>query len=410
MIVTLAQIFDKHFLGVKFNNKLAKLLYGYQLDYINQNKEYLEFYGGNLLGVQVIRFKDSDVIKLFDNVLSVDYFALEEDFNTVTTINLTYKISGDLFNQTIMYLLHRFLISKELTDNEKNRALYDIALIFFYRCIAALSSYYFRYPADPKIAQAAYAKLSNKFIIKQLGSWNKVMDYRAKALIDKQGIHYKNLIKFNDDDTIVYAINDSQGRIRDLVKNYYREFNKVHVSGDGVGTTSSVVKNEDGEDSIKEKTKSVEAYDVYMQNAIIDKNTFINNELITLISKINSNSSFRIIKHTLEWMFENHSNIIHNKLIHEFMHLVIIHSFYLIQNNIGISHLNDYQHILGNLKNLYLSTRSNDKDLLRIREIGEKIVLLANAKANKGLVSSTRTSIILYIVLRALVGRSRNNV
>lgn len=405
MTITIAEVFDKHFSKVKFDSRLAKGIYQYQIGYINQNHEHLEFFGSNLLGVHVVRFKDSDVIRLFDDVLDIDYYDLVADIRRITTINHEFKISSDPFNLTCMYLIHRFMTSPVLGDKQRERAAYDAALIFFYRCIAAIQSYFFKYPTDPKIAQAAYSKLSNKYLIKKLGSWHKVMDYRANDLINKKSIHHKLLKTFNDDNGIVYAINDSQGRIRDLIKNYTAEFMKVHTDGENIGTNSGTYLDADGEETIKEKTKSVESSVNYVRQVISDKRSFIKDDLVRVIVKINSNTSSRMVKHTLSWLSDGYNDTKLNKQVDEFISMVVIHSMFLIEHNIPSHQTRDYAFVLNSLKNLYLSTRSNDPDLIKIREIGEKLIKEANGKISNSLVLATRTSIILYIVLRVLAGK-----
>lgn len=404
---SLKVVFDEHFSHVKFDNKLAREVYQYQIGYVNSSREYLEFFGSNLLGVHVIRFKDSDVFRLFDDVFDVDYYELESDIREVKTINHEFKISSDLLNLTLMYILHRFMTESTMNDSSRKRACYDTALIFFYRCVAALMSHYFKYPADPKIAQAAYSKLSNKFLIKKLGSWHRVMDYRAEDLIDRRaGIHVKHLQSFTDDARIVYAINDSQSRVKDLIKGYYAEFIKVHSEGENVAVTKGTYMDADGEETVKEKTKSVENYVTYMQQAMADQHTFIKDDLISIITQINSNTSFRTVKATLLWLHEKQNDPKYSKLIGEFVGDVVVQSLYLIKNNMTPKNMRDYQHILPNLKNLYLSTRTVDKDIERIRDVGFKLIKEANKKVSPSLILATRTSIILYITLRALVGQT----
>lgn len=403
---TLKEVFDEHLKHVKFDSKLAKALYSYQIGYVNLNHEHLEFFGGNLLGVQVIRFKDSYVLKMYDEVLDIDAQKLKEDIRKLKTIDHSYKVSGDIFNLTLMYMLHRFIVADTLPKEIKERAAYDVAIIFFYRCIAALLSDWVRHPFDPKIAQLAYANLSKKFLIKELGSWGKVMDYRAKDLSGPNSVHRNNLIKFNDDSTVVNAINDSQGRIRDMVKNYYSELMNVKDSGSSIAVTSSTYIDAEGEETIKEKTKSVEAYVTYMRNSIIDKHTFVKDDLVSIISKINTNTSFRMVKHTLTWLSEHYNEGKNHKEVDDFISSVVVQSMYLIQNNIDTKHNRDYPHILLALKNLYLSTRTTDTDIDHIRDLGLDLVNKANGKVSNSLALATRTSIILYISLRALVGQN----
>lgn len=406
MSLTLLEVFDEQFAHVKFNPQLAKAFYQYQIGYVNKSREHLEFFGSNLLGVYTIRFKDSDVLKIYDEILDIDFYNLTHEIRKVDTISHDYKISGDILNLTLMYVIYRFLTSNELNDEHRMRAAYDVALIFFYRCVAAITSAWVKYPFDPKVAQAAYARLSNKHLIKRLGSWHKVMDYRANDLVNKESIHWGTLHHFNDDTQVVYCINDSQNRIKDLIKNYYRELMAAHEAGETISTTSSTYTDAEGEEVNVEKTRSVEAYTTYMANCIVDKNSFVREDLVGVINRINNNTSARIIRSTLNWMSENYTQAYH-KEIDEFLTLTIVHSLHLIQNNIRPKNPRDYPYILKNLKNLYLSTRSTDVELDRIRELGMKIVTTANGKGSNSLLMATRTSIILYVTLRALIGKNR---
>lgn len=409
MSLTLKAVFDEHFSRVKFDQKLAKAVYQYQIGYINKNHEHLEFFGSALLGVHVVRFKDKDVLEMYDEILDIDFNDLKRDIREVKTINHDFKVSGDIFNLTMMYMMHRFLTSELLDPTMQLRGAYDVALVFFYRCISALMSDRFRYPADPKVAQAAYSQLSNKHLIKQLGSWHRVMEYRAENLTGSSSIHLKTLKKFDDDGAIVYAINDSQGRIRDMFKNYYGEFVKANNEGASISVTSGTYVDAEGEETIKEKTKSAEAYVTYIRHALMDKHTFIKDDLINIIVSINSNSSYRTIRHTLGWMCEHVNDGKYQKDIDAFVTTVVIQSLHLIKNNMDSKHMRDYPYILTQLKNLYLSTRTSDADIEKIRDLGYKLMVAANGKVSEGLLLATRTSVILYVSLRALVGQSNKH-
>lgn len=405
-MITLFEVFEEAFKNVKIDSKLCEAIYKFQVWYATKNEDHLNFFGGNLLGVQVIRFKDSDLAKFYDEVLRIDYFDLSEQVRKVTTINHTFKVSSDVFNLTCMYLIHRFLTEAKLPETKRINAAKDCGLLFFYRCVAAILSAWFRYPTDPAIAQAAYARLSNKFLIKKLGSWDKVMLYRTNELINKNNIHYNALVKFNDDSKIVYCINDSQGRIKDLLKNYMIEFKKVHSQGESISSTSSTYLDAEGEETVKEKIKSVESNITYIKNILHDKHSFIKDDLISVICNINSNTSFRMLKHTLSWLSHEYNTTKHHNLIDEFVTKVVIHSFHLIEYNVTTSNLKDYPHLLISLKNLYLSTRSEDADLVSIRELGEKLIKLSSNKLSDSLMMSTRTAVILYITLRTLIGKN----
>jgi hypothetical protein len=406
--VLLSEVLEEQFSHVRFDSKLAKAVYHYQVGYVNSSKDYLEFFGGNLLGVQRIRFKDSDVTRFFDEVLNVDYYHLNTELKKVSDINHTFKVASDTLNLTLLYVIHKFATSKLINDTIKYEGMYNTALIFFYRCMAALISDYFKFQADPNVVQTAYANLSNKYLIKQLGNWQKVMDYRASELVALDGLHRDSIVKFPNGEIVMRVIADSQGRIRDMIKNYYSEIDKAKKQGDIITTTSSTYLDLEGEETIKEKTKSIESHITYMRNIIIDKHSFINEDLLGVINRINTNTSYKKIRETLAWMSDHSNEHKFHNLIDEFLSLTIIHSFYLIQNQIPGSNLRDYPHILNNLKNLYLSTRSSDAELEKIRELGAEIVKLSShKKAGESLIMATRTSVILYISLRTLVGTAK---
>lgn len=405
MTYTLKEAFDEAFETLEVDKQVAHELYQYQFGFINRNSDHLEFFGGNLIGVQVIRFKDADVSKFFNDVIDQDFAQTTQIVRQVTTIDHSFKISGDILNLSLMYLLHRIYNSPKLTEPLREAAAYNTALIFFYRCICAICSDWFRYPADERIAQKAYANLSNKFLIKQLGSWIKVMEYRAKDLINKKGLHREAITKFTDDYSIVYAINDSQNRIRDLVKNYYSEFKQVHDDGESIGRTSSTIIDLDGEESTREKTKSVESYVTYAQHLVIDPPGFIRDDLISVIIDINTNTSSRMVKATLTWICEKYHDPKYHRQIDRFLQMVVTQTMHLIEYSISPSKRKDLPHVLQSLKNLYLSTRSTDPELLIIRDLGQELVIEASGKISKSLMMATRLSLILYISLRVIVGK-----
>jgi hypothetical protein len=250
-----------------------------------------------------------------------------------------------------------------------------------------------------------YANLSNKYLIKKLGSWHAVVDYRSDELTGKNSIHLNNLHKFADDSTVTYAVSDSQGRIRDMIKNYYAEFMLVRESGGRINTTGGTFYDADGEETLKDKTKSVETDVQYMLQILSDRNSFIKQELVQVIASINKNSSNKMLNIVLQLVHEGSINE-NAVLMQEFVQRVVIYSYHLLHQN-SIGNMRDYPMVLTNLKNLYLSTRSTDPELIKIRDMGSKIVKLSTkSKFSESLLMATRTSLILYICLRALIGRN----
>lgn len=394
--------FEEVLPDLKIDQRFVERIRKYQLYLLTRDKEHLAFFGSNLLGVHSIRFRVADAVKFYNDVLDIEASAVEKAVKGITTIVHEHKTASDPLNLTIMYLIHKCLTEARLADTYRKRGAYELALIFFYRCVLIKQSEWFTVPADPKIAQAAYGELSKKNLIKQLGTWKAVMEYRANDLIDKKGIHYKTLIAFNDDLAITYAVSDSEGRIRDMYKNYCKVFYAAHESGNKIMVAGTTVVDMDGEVKIKEKVKSVEQHISLLRQLVMDRDSFIKQEVVKIILDINTNSSLRMLTNTLEWIVKGYGDPKYSKELDEWMAKIIVHSFYML-SNASMSETRDYTSMLVTLKNLYLSTRSTDKDLVEIRKAGDRFIKLANGSSSSSLAMATRTAVILYITFRSIV-------
>lgn len=412
---SLSDVFNRYFENIKFDARLAGLIYRFQINMTTMSPDHIQFFGSNLLGVHTLRFVPKDILRFFNQVLNVDYAHLERDVRRLKTIYHDNSITADIFNLTLMYLIHRFYTTPLMAEKKRERAAYDVALIFCYRCLFALNNNYFSFNADQRIAQAAYANLSNKNLIKQLGTWKKLCDYRAARLVEKTrksgepGQNYEKLYLFNDDIVITGVISDSAGRFKDVMRTYYDEFDRVYKDGGSIGSRSATITDADGDEVLKEKTKSVESYITYARGVINDPDGWVKSELIGVIADLNSNTSHRMIRSTLEWMVTANTTPKYSQLIDKFISDVIVQGMYYIEYNIPITRRRDYGFVIVTLKNMFLSTRSTDKDLLAIREQGKRIVLAENKGISDSLMMATRTAIILYVLLRVLTGYQAKN-
>lgn len=401
-MLTLKAVFDDLTSDVVFDKNLLARLYKYHTKFLNQSEEYLNFFASNLIGVHAVRFRVVDIQRFYHDVLNLDMLHVKREVLKVTTINHSYQIQSDDMNLMLMYLIHRISTSTKLSDTDRKRGVYDAALTFFYRCLVIRQSEYFHFPADKHIAQAAYAELSNKFLIKQLGSWKAVMDYRAKDLINPDGLHLKNLMLFEDDGLVTYAISDGENRIRELYKSYCKVFHQVYSSGDKIGSVSSTIVDVEGVEKIRERVREVEQAISLIQNTAHDRPSFVRDELVRVIIEINSNTSQRMLIQVLTWLSENYMGPQWHKKIDEFIRLIVIHSYHLV-SDMGEAEMSDLPSVLVTLKNLYLSTRSTDPELIKIRKLGEVLIRQAAGKVNPSLEMATRTSVILYITLRTFM-------
>lgn len=395
-------IFSEFCSHLVFDQKLAKQINSFKIAFENKNEDHMTFFGGNLTGVQVVRFTVQDKDEWFGDILGVNDLELEEQIITLPTINQNFHVSSDLFNLSAVWLVHKFMTSSYLDTQEKHDAMIDVLFIMNSRFLTGLLGHYFKLStADPEVAAATYSQLSYKFALKQCGSWRALLLARSEEIIKHSSIHYKTFERFNNDFDIVYTLNDCQGRIRDILKNIYAVFKKVHTEGGRISVTKSTTFSIDGEEIIKDKTKNLLTYTRYINSIVSDKDSFIKEELISIIEDLMHTMPARLLKQTLLWCTANYNNA-NNKDVETLIDTTLIHSFTYLQNNRTLlKETNDISTMIVKMRGVYMSSRSSEVELISIRELSEKIVRQATTTKNDSVIASVRTALLLYIVLRA---------
>lgn len=399
---SILEVFNNECIHLKIDMHLLKRLKKYQTDFILKNSDHQEFFGGNLTGVHVVRFTNADRNRWFDEIIEVDDIPLEERLQALPDVVKEFHVSSDTMNLSCVWLTHSIFTSSFLNDEQKEEGMTLVMLILQYKYLTSLLSHYFRYPADRAIAEATYAQLSFKFSIKVYGSWSALLENRSIEIISKESIHYKTITAMNIDTDVVYMLNDTQNRIRDILKNICSVFHYVKEQGDRIITTSSVIEHE-GVSVLKEKTHDQSSYYRYINSIVSDKNSFIKSELCSVIEKLVYTIPPKLFISSLEWMSINYRQRTAG-VIEEVLNECIIHCFDYINSNKGTIRTNtDYATLLTKLKGVYMSSRSTDPVLFALREKTEKIVKMATGNKNNSVISSVRTGILLYTVLRTLV-------
>lgn len=394
------EIFDKECTHVRIDSELIKRINQFQIGFVNKNEDHMTFFGGNLTGVQTVRFTTQDKEQWFNDVLQIDDITIEEKILELPTINAAYHVSSDILNLSCMWVIHSILNSHMLSDKQKEIACMDTALILNYKFLTSLLFRYFKYPADPDYAASAYAQLSLKFILKQTGSWAAVLHYRCESLLDKQGIWHSTFQKLDVDKDIVECLNDTQGRIRDMMKNIYKVLIEVNEKKIKIKKTTQTIEFE-GQEILKDKNKSLVNYTRYMHSIVSDTNSFVKDELLEIVKNIQHTMPPRLLIKTLEWISSNYRQAGATE-IDELITLTLTHSFSYIGNHRNlVRETNDLASLISVIRGVYMSSRSTDLELLRVRDKAEAVVAKATGNKNDSIIASVRTGLLLYIILRA---------
>jgi hypothetical protein len=397
---TIKGAFDRVCGYVKPTPELARRVISFQIGFVNKKEDHIAFFGGVLTGVHVVRFTPQDMQEFFSDVVQINESALEDELHDLPMVVATRKVSGDVFNHTCLWLTYLFL-SSNLPDVLKQRAAQAAALILQYRYLTSLLYNYYKFPANPEVAAAAYARLTKKSAIKQFGSWHALLENRVEDLVTVKGLHYSRImIDYRDDKAIVNALNDSQGRIREMMKNLMSELKKTSDAGIKTRSISSVAEF-DGESFLRDKTKDLSSYTRYLHNIITDEHAFIKQELLMVLAEAMYTTPPALIEQTLKWCCHN-SRTVKGKELDDLIEMVVVHSFgYLQDNRTATRETNDLVGFITRLRGVYTSARSTDHHLLSIRALAEKIVVKALTIKNPSTIASVRTSLMLYLVIRA---------
>lgn len=401
-------IFDEECAHLKINRDFIKKLINLEAAFVNKKQEHVEFFGGALTGVQVVRFTEDDRNKLFIDILEANDLELEERVHKLPAIETHRIVSSDIFNISCVWIMHAIENSPYLDDDLKYEGKIRICSYLQYKFLTSRLFRHFRYPADAEIAAATYASLSYKYALKVHGSWGAALRARAEAVVNDKSIWYDVIKKMNSDDRVVQMLNDVQGRIRDMLKNIASVHYEMAERGVKILRSSALVET-DGEMILKDKSKSLSNYLRYINSIITDKNSFIRQELVDVIASVMPTMSPANLVKVLEWSSINYRHLTDNQ-VEKSVELIMEHIFeYLTSNKSTLRNKSDLTGLISKIRGIYMSSRSSDEKLMKIREVTEMIVKSSTKIKGPSSIAATRTGFMLYVVLRAFTMQHYSN-
>lgn len=407
-------IFDHECADLTVDRILAMKIHRYVVDFINRNRDHSEFFGGNLTGVNVVRFVDADKHRWFDEILGVNEHDLRERISKLAVVRGkdgdVFNVAGDPLNQSCVWLCYKFHNATKMSVAERSSAIRDILLALQFKFLTSRLFRHWKYPTDRATAEATYAKLSNKFSIKSYGTWLKVLEARCADIVDPvTSSHFETIARMDNDKKVVMMLNDIQGRIRDMLKNIFRVFLEVKASGDRIVSSSGTVEF-DGVEVLKDRSRGLQTYTNYLKSIVSDKNSFIRAELLKVNQDIAEHAPPKHVRVVLEYISNNYMKS-GSQDIGKLIDMVMVHSFrYMETYRTTIQAGIDLVKLLERLKGVYTSSRSVDPDLIELRSYTEKIVADAIDSKTPSVISAVRTAVLLYLVSRAYTMRHYANL
>tara|TARA_B100000929_G_scaffold290836_2_gene286161 strand:- start:7838 stop:9112 length:1275 start_codon:yes stop_codon:yes gene_type:complete len=399
MANSIKDVFKSECGHLKIDSRFVKRIMQYERDFVNRSEDHIEFLGGVLLGSPPLRFHTSDRHEWFDEVIQTDDVILKNEIHALPSVNPEHKVISDVLNLSVAWVLHALFNSKDISASQKESGMMAALKILHYRFLSSLMAHYFKYEPDRRILEAVYAELNYKFSLKRYGSWAKLIEARAQDIISAGNIHRDAIAKFNDDERIQYLLSDTQGRIREVVKKMYRVFVEVAQSGSRVNTKSSTI-DIDGDIHVRHLIRKHSQYKRYIHSVISEKRSFIRDDLVSIIGDGMHTMPERHLVSALEYMSDNYGYR-GDRRVEELVEETVLHAFDFINANKKEFNRNlNLALLLSRLRSLYMSSRSTNPSLLKIRELALGVVEKSVKSNNSSLLAAVRTGLLLYIVLR----------
>lgn len=395
------QVYDDLCVDLVVDKYLVDRIRRYKSGFINKNEDHIAFFGGNLLGVEIVRHTKMDRDVFFEDVLGIDEHDARQLIVKTPLIQSDFARLSDPYNTAALYLLHRLHTSSKIPLKDKDQAKIDVFYMLQVKLFTSLLSHWYDKPASIEEAKATYASLDLKWGIKQAGSWDAWFTTRAENFLAPNGIHARVVTHYAPDSRVTYAVTEPQDRLREVVKKIFQVHMDIRRNGGRIRTTTSTLVI-DGELMLKSNTDGNKRYVTYIQSVMNDANTFIRDEVVTIVREMVSTVSENLFWDLLKWVCEAHkgrTKVPTNELSEE----LVLHAIeYIQQNRIDIKSVDNLAGLVSKLKDLYGASRMKDQGLIKARDYAEEIVRKSKLSKSDSQIASLRTALELYIVVRAL--------
>lgn len=395
------QVFDTLCADLVVDNYLVDRIGKYKTGFINKNEDHIAFFGGNLLGVEIVRHTKTDRDVFFEDVLGIDEHAARLLIVKTPLIEADFARLSDPYNTAALYLIYRIHNSTKLSQKVKEQTKIDVFYMLQVKLFTSLLSHWYDKPASIEEAKATYASLDLKWGIKQAGSWDAWFIMRAENFLQPNAIHARVVTHFAPDSRVTYAVTEPQDRLREVVKKIFQVHMDIRRNGGRIRTTTSTLVI-DGELMVKSNTDLNKRYVSYIQSVMNDANTFIREEVVTIVREIVASVSEGLFWDLLKYTCEAHrgrTKVPTSELAEE----LVLHAVeYVAINRVSLKKVDELALLISKLKDLYGASRMKDTGLIRAKKYAEEIVKKSRLSKSDSQIASLRTALELYIVVRAL--------
>ena len=395
--------FKKNMPQLRASISLTKKLKNFRLIWSTKNYEYIDFLSSNLLGVYDIKFSKLDDNMLMESTLGVkNYIKLQKEIYKVRGIEKNYNIGSNIIYQTLLYIIYLYATDKKLKKEDVGAGIMEACLIMQYRMFTSLHSHYFsEYTIPEYIASDVYNKLSQKYLIKKLGSWQEVFKYRAQSCIDKKSIIHKKFKEYTTKDSL-YALANIQTNIREQIKFIFRILIKV-LEENNIHTPEKAffVGGDDNLEQLRDVDSNIFKTINYIKSIAINTNDFIDRKTMLIVLSLFNGTKFEEFYRILKSM--SNPDKVDAKNIEYIVEKIIMISYtYLNKLNLNVNDKKNLTKVITAVKFYWSSSKVKNEDMADIKSKVNELVNIFTARKTKWVITTYTLAYILYVFLRSI--------
>jgi len=395
--------FCKHYLGhIKIDKRLYKQLQSFRYTWATKNNDYIDFLGSKLFGVHVIKFSKQDDEHLLEDLLDLEKpMDIQKDIYNVPMMKKEYKIASNIIYQFLMYIAHKFMTSKTLPKDIREKGVREACLIMQYRMFTSLYAPRFQYPCPEHIAVAVYNKLSHSFILKKVDNWQGLFDYRVEICLNRHKVNHKQLVVFDTDNSI-RLLSSVQTKLRGNVNELYGVLIDV-LEKDEYHTleSSTYIGGENDLEQLKDNTVGTSVYINNVKNIVYSPNDFIDMETLKIVASTFNKIDESDINKFLHCMSDDRF-IDRNELLPMIESIMLISFNYLQRTDVNIEDRKYIPKALVNIRFYWSSSKVNNKEMRDIKDKLNKLAYKCTGRKTGWFLITLVISYITYIFLRSL--------
>lgn len=389
---------------IKPSKKLSKSLRDFRLEWSTKSDVYMDFLGSNLFGVHKIRFSPIDDNKLMEDVLKINRWdKLQQEIYDVDGIDKDFKTVPNFIYQTLVYIGMLYMTDTNLSDKDRKEGLRNVCLILQYKMVTSIYSHFFKYLVPINIATTVYDKLSHKFLIKQLDSWQDVFEYRVDKCNEPGDTNHVRFKTYKTEDACI-IISDIWTKLKTQMIYLYRVLVEVTENNESlVQESMSYIGGEHGEEQIVEKTGGLTKYISNIKDIATSPNDFVHNDIVKIVSSLYTNIDdkqiFEMLNHMSNGDNFTNSDILPSVLVEE---ILLISFKYLQRLNINVEDRSSIPDALVSIRFFWSGSKVKNENMIRIKKHLAKEAGLATGRKTSWLLAGLSLVYINYIFLRSL--------